>query len=89
MNRRKTDIDMNNLKLYIARDEGKWDEDVQTTGELNLFYDTPELLFNVEDWTSYWGNARKIANIPSYMYPQIKDKECYVFNNLELYKSFN
>lgn len=89
MNRRKTDIDMNNFKLYIARDEGKWDEDVQTTGELNLFYDTPELLFNVEDWTSYWGNARKIANIPSYMYPQIKDKECYVFNNLELYKSFN
>lgn len=89
MNRRKTDIDMNNFKLYIARDEGKWDEDVQTTGELNLFYDTPELLFNVEDWTSYWGNARKIANIPSYMYPQIKDKECYVFNNLELYQSFN
>ena len=78
---------MNNFKLYIARDEGKWDEDVQTTGELNLFYDTPELLFN--DSTSYWGNARKIAHIPSYMYPQVKDKECYVFNNLELYKSFN
>lgn len=89
MNRRKTDIDMNNLKLYIARDEGKWDEDVQTTGELNLFYDTPELLFNVKDSISYWGNARKIAHIPSYMYPQVKDKECYVFNNLELYKSFN
>lgn len=88
MNRRKTDIDMNNLKLYIARDEGKWDEDVQTTGELNLFYDTPGLLFNVKDSISYWGNARKIAHIPSYMYPQIKDKECYVFNNLELYKSF-
>lgn len=80
---------MNKFKLYISRDEGKWDEDVQTTGELNLFYDTPELLFNVKDRTSYWGNARKIANIPSYMYPQIKDKECYVFNNLELYKSFN
>lgn len=64
MNRRKTDIDMNNLKLYIARDEGKWDEDVQKAGELNLFYDTPQLLFNVKDWTSYWGNARKIAHIP-------------------------
>lgn len=89
MNRRKTDIDMNNLKLYIARDEGKWDEDVQKAGELNLFYDTPQLLFNVKDWTSYWGNARKIAHIQSYMYPQIKDKECYVFNNLELYQSFN
>lgn len=49
MNRRKTDIDMNNLKLYIARDEGKWDEDVQKAGELNLFYDTPQLLFNVKD----------------------------------------
>ena len=53
MNRRKTDIDMNNFKLYIARDEGKWDEDVQKAGELNLFYDTPQLLFNVKDWTSY------------------------------------
>ena len=31
---------MNNLKLYIARDEGKWDEDVQKAGELNLFYNT-------------------------------------------------
>ena len=31
---------MNNFRLYIARDEGKQDEDVQTTGELNLFYDT-------------------------------------------------
>lgn len=89
MNRRKTDIDMNNLKLYIARDEGKWDEDVQKAGELNLFYDTPELLFDIDERISYWGNSRKIENIPSYMYPQIKDKECYVFNNIELYKSFN
>lgn len=31
----------------------------------------------------------KIAQISSYMYPQVKDKECYVFNNLELYQSFN
>lgn len=89
MNRRKTDIDMNNFKLYIARDEGKWDEDVKKEGELNLFYDTPQLLFDVKDRISYWDNARKIAQIPSYMYPQVKDKECYVFNNLELYKSFN
>lgn len=80
---------MNNLKLYIARDEGKWDGGVQTTGELNLFYDTPELLFDVKDWTSYWGNARKIANIPSYMYPQVKDKECYVFDDIKPYKVFN
>lgn len=79
---------MNSFKLYIARDEGKWDEDIQTTGELNLFYDTPELLFDVENLISYWGNARKIVQIPSYMYPQIRDKECFVFNNLELYQNF-
>lgn len=79
---------MNNFKLYIARDEGKWDESIKKEGELNLFYDTPQLLFDVKDCTLYWGNARKIAGIPSYMYPQIKDKECYVFNNLELYQSF-
>lgn len=58
-------------------------------GELNLFYDTPQLLFDVKDWTSYWGNARKIANIPSYMYPQVKDKECYVFDDIKPYKVFN
>lgn len=79
---------MNNFKLYIARDEGKWDEDVKKEGELNLFYDTPQLLFDVKDCASYWGNARKIAQIPLYMYPQVKDKECYVFNNMELYQSF-
>lgn len=79
---------MSKFKLYIARDEGKWDEGIQTIGELNLFYDTPQLLFDVKDWISYWGNARKIAQIPSYMYPQIKDKECFVFNNLELYRNF-
>lgn len=80
---------MNKFKLYIARDEGKWDEDVQKAGELNLFYDIPELLFDIDKRTSYWGNARKIAGLPSYMYPQVKDKECYVFNDLELYQSFN
>lgn len=78
-----------NKRLWIARDEGKWDEDVEQIGELNLFYDTPELLFDVENRISYWGNARKIAQIPFYMYPEIKDRECYVFNNLELYQSFN
>lgn len=84
----KKKVDMNKFKLYIARDEGKWDEDVKKEGELNLFYDTPQLLFDVKDRISYWGNARKIARIPSYMYPQVRDKECYVFNNIELYQNF-
>jgi hypothetical protein len=79
---------MSKFKLYIARDEGKWDEDVKKEGELNLFYDTPQLLFDIDKQISYWGNARKIARIPSYMYSQIRDKECYVFNNIELYQNF-
>ena len=54
---------------------------------------TPELRKKLEELgyeilNSGWGNARKIAEIPSYMYPQIRDKECYVFNNLELYQNF-
>ena len=76
---------MSKFKLYIARDEGKWDEDVKKEGELNLFYDTPQLLFDIDKQISYWGN---IARIPSYMYSQIRDKECYVFNNIELYQNF-
>lgn len=79
---------MSKFKLYIARDEGKWDEDVKKERELNLFYDTPQLLFDIDKRISYWGNARKIARIPSYMYSQIRDKECYVFNNIELYQNF-
>lgn len=45
MNRRKTDIDMNNLKLYIARDEGKWDGSrnmIYTQEQNTLIWQSPE-----------------------------------------------
>lgn len=82
-------IDMNKFKLYIARDEGKWDEDVQKAGELNLFYDTPQLLFDVKDWTSYWGNARKIAQIPPTCIQKSKTGSVMFSTILNYIKVFN
>lgn len=77
------------IKIWIARDEGEWDEDAQKIGNLHIFYDSPELLFDGERKILHWSNARMIAQLPSYMYPQIKDKECFVFNDIKLYKSYS
>lgn len=61
-------------KLYIARDIGEDDEDnTNHKGNLHIFYDTPELYYGK------WINARKIADIPSYMYPEIEDGQCCCF----------
>ena len=65
--------------MYIARDEGIcYDEDERKSqGKLHLFYDTP--LINKNSQTNTWkfDCARCIAEIPSYMYPEIKDGDCY------------
>ena len=65
--------------IYIARDEGIcYDEDdYKSQGKLHLFYDTP--LIHKEPKTNTWkfDCARCIAEIPSYMYLEIKDGDCY------------
>ena len=65
--------------MYIARDEGvRYDEDeCKTQGKLHLFYDTP--LIHRDSQTNTWkfDCARCIAEIPSYMYPDIKEGDCY------------
>lgn len=70
---------MTAYKLYIARDDGEYaDEDYnyKTRGDLHIFYDTPHLNENGK-----WDLARKICDVPSYMYPEIKDGQCEVFTN--------
>lgn len=69
----------------------------QVRGNLHIFYDTPELLYvdgvynenrkNDNDWyqrSQYykWQNARLICDIPSYMFPEIKEGECIEFINI-------
>lgn len=67
-------------KIWLARDEAKYDEDYHNQrGDIHLFYDTPQLVFNKEKRLLCWENARKIATIPSYMFPELKEETCVVF----------
>ena len=65
--------------MYIARDEGVcYDEDkYKSQGKLHLFYDTPLIRRDPQTNTRKFDCARCIAEIPSYMYPEIKDGDCY------------
>ena len=65
--------------MYIARDEGVcYDEDkYKSQGKLHLFYDTPLIHKEPKTNTLKFDCARCIAEIPSYMYPDIKEGDCY------------
>ena len=65
--------------IYIARDEGVcYDEgERKSQGNLHLFYDTPLINIDSQTNTRKFDCARCIAEIPSYMYPDIKEGECY------------
>ena len=65
--------------MYIARDEGIcYDEDEhKSQGQLHLFYDTPLIDKDPQTNTLKFDCARCIAEIPSYMYPDIKEGDCY------------
>lgn len=67
----------NKVVIYMARDEGVMEEDVRTPqqGKIHLFYDTPLLEYDNKERILKWGCARKIGEIPSYMYPSLKEKE--------------
>ena len=81
-----------NKKLWIARDEAVFEDSnereyyiehedeniLNLKGELNIFYDKPELGCD-NNGNNVWMNARKIATIPSYMFPEIKCEHCAVF----------
>lgn len=65
-------------KVWIARDEGIMfeDDDYPQKGKLHVFYDLPILEYDSELHILKWTCARKIGEVPSYMYPSIKEKEC-------------
>lgn len=80
---------MRNYKIWIARDEGLYDskdEDTKLVGKLHMFYDSPELLYNSMTNSMNWGNARRICELPSYMYPNVEDCKCIVYENYKPYK---
>ena len=65
--------------MYIARDEGICHDEGEhkSQGKLRLFYDTP--LIDKDPQTNTWkfDCTRCVAEIPSYMYPEIKEGDCY------------
>ena len=65
--------------MYIARDEGVcYDEDeCKSQGKLHLFYDKPLIHRDFQTNTRKFDCARCIAEIPRYMYTEIKDGDCY------------
>lgn len=75
MNKNKNKI----LYVYIARDERQYKDDsdhLELYGKLHVFYDTPQWNYN----TCSWELARQIGGeIPGYMFPDIKEKECRKF----------
>lgn len=68
------------LSVYIARDERTYKDDdsdhLELYGKLQVFYDTPVWNYN----TCSWELARQLGGeIPGYMFPDIKEKECREF----------
>lgn len=79
---------MMKIKFWIARDEGIYleeDDRKPQPGKLHIFYDTPEILYDRVNNNKYFGNARVICEIPSYMFPEIKEGTCLVISDIETY----
>jgi len=81
------------MKIWIARDNAYSDdkdfdlehflerhpESETEFGKLHLFYDKP--IFVESSWCHYaWEGGRVSADIPSYMFPNIKCGECLEFS---------
>lgn len=65
------------LTVYFARDERQYknnSDHLEVFGKLHVFYDTPVLR------DGKWELARQLGGeIPGYMFPDIKEKECRKF----------
>lgn len=72
------------IKLYIARDEGEYKREVEDEheGKLHLFYDKPMWDFNPSTREGKFGFSRCICEVPSYMYPFIKDRQCFELSSV-------
>lgn len=62
--------------IWVAREPDIEDRytDSQLMGKLTAFYDTPIYRFNEETKRQEWCCARKIGDLPSYMFPNITFK---------------
>lgn len=80
---------MKKIRMWIARDEGIYNDDFEVLekGKLHLFYDTPLVKKNSDTNTLKFDCSRCIGEIPSYMYPWVKEGDCYELESSTLYCS--
>lgn len=82
---------MQEIRMWIARDEGLYNEDYEIleNGKLHLFYDTPLVHKDNDTNLLKFDCSRCIGEIPSYMYPWIEEGDCYELSfNIQYYKNF-
>lgn len=74
----------NIFKIWIARDVSRWiSDDEKIQGDLTLFYDTPQLVYDSKLHTQIFSNARVLAKLPVYMFSNVKEGEYLVFEDCE------
>lgn len=74
----------NIFKIWIARDVSRWiSDDEKIQGDLTLFYDTPQLVYDSKLHTHIFSNARVLTKLPVYMFPNVKEGEYLVFEDCE------
>ena len=76
--------------IYVARDNAVVPEDMVhyierhpekeiEFAKLHIFYDTPIWNSNGMSCQGHWECARQMAEVPNYMFPEIKQGECLEF----------
>lgn len=72
--------------IWIAREEDIEDKysDAYLPGKLSLFYDTPLYVYNSKKERKEWGCARKISEIPNYMFPEVTFKNSPIKFKMEI-----
>lgn len=72
----------NIFKIWIARDISRYiSDDEKVQGDLTLFYDTPQLVYDSNLHTRIFSNARVLTKLPVYMFPNVKEGEYLVFED--------
>lgn len=73
------------VRMWIARDNGEYIDDVKQVGDIHLFYDTPMKVKDEKTGRWIFSCSRMICKLPSYMYPWIEDGHCYELSDIKEY----
>ena len=66
----------------MARDISRYrPDDEKVQGDLTLFYDTPQLVYDSNLHIHRLSNARVLGKLPVYMFPNVKEGEYLVFED--------